>query len=180
MALNFALHARYLLERPANHLLLAAASAVDLIMITAVVLVWPGANGLESEFFVYYFPVVAAFAFVFRPRRAAAYTGGALAAYAAACLIADPSFVLRAGDLKLLVVRVIALASIGGLAAYYWRTQREQRRASAPSWSRPAVHLEGPPQDPRPPAGSRSADDRHRSQEGAGVASAGTFGLEGV
>jgi hypothetical protein len=141
MGLNFFLHARYVLERPANPTLLAAISALDLAVITGIVLTWTGARGLGSPYFVYYYPLVLAFAFVFRPRLAGAYTAAAILLYTGACLLADPSFfwgLWSMADVKTLVVRLITLASMGGLGAYYWRVLRRHQRPAelqeAPAW----------------------------------------------
>lgn len=141
MGLNFYLHARQMLDRPANPLLVKLISGIDLCMITAIVSTWDGHVGLESPFFVYYYPVVLAFAFVFPPRQAAMYSAIALAAYILSCLTADPEIVSRTADVKLLTVRLVALASMGGLGTYFWREQRRQARAvheSAGSFSLPA------------------------------------------
>jgi hypothetical protein len=129
MAMNFFLHGRYLTERPANRTLLAAVGVIDLLVITAIVMVWQAQVGLRSELFVFYYPIVLAFAFVMSPRLTAGYTAAALAAYVGACLLAGDAFV-GAADAKLLVMRLITLASMGGLGAYYWRMQRQRRRAA--------------------------------------------------
>src|ERR1700682_1271667 len=65
MAMNFFLHGRYLIEKPANGRLILAAAVLDLIIITAIVASWGGQNGLRSQFFIFYYPVLLAFAFVF-------------------------------------------------------------------------------------------------------------------
>ncbi len=131
MAMNFFLHGRYLMERPANRTLIMAASVLDLLIITGAILMWQGQGGLRSQFFVFYYPVLLAFAFVFPPRLAIGYTGLTLVMYVVACLVADFSFVGDADSLKVLVMRLITLASVGGLATYYWRIQRERRRVEA-------------------------------------------------
>ena len=132
MAVNFYLHARYLLERPANATLTQALSTLDIAMITAIIAVWDGHRGLESPFFVYYFPVLLGVAFVFPPRFTAVFTGTALAAYTAVCLATDLSFVSDPSSLKLLAVRLITLGAMGGLGTFYWRLQR---RTTAPASS---------------------------------------------
>ena len=127
MGVNFYLHARYLLERPANQLLVTLLSAVDLIMVTAIVVGWDvegAGRGLANPFYVYYYPLLLAFGFVFPPRLTTTFTAGALAAYATACLGLDPSMVLDASQMKVLVIRLITLGAMGGLGTYYWRIQR--------------------------------------------------------
>lgn len=130
MAMNFFLHGRYLTQRPANRTLLAAIGLVDLLVITALIMVWQGQIGIRSEFFAFYYPVVLAFAFVLPPRLTAAYTAAALAAYGAVCLLVGDSIVGSDADLKLLTMRLITIAAAGGLGTYYWRIQRERRRAA--------------------------------------------------
>src|SRR5437763_1407510 len=43
MAVNFFLHGRYVMGSPLNHSVVTAASVVDLLLITAIVILWPGA-----------------------------------------------------------------------------------------------------------------------------------------
>ena len=127
MAMNFYLHGRKLAERPANPMLIAVASFLDLAVITVVVLLWPESEhrGLGSEFFVMYYPVVLAFAFVMRPKFTVAFTSTAMVAYALACFVTNS--VANNGDLETLVARLITLGAMGGLGAFYWRIQRYRR-----------------------------------------------------
>ncbi|MEP7190740.1 MAG: hypothetical protein ABI901_16235, partial [Roseiflexaceae bacterium] len=128
MGMNFFLHGRYLMERPANRMLLIAIGLVDLLVISGITLAWPGQVGQHSDFFVFYYPIVLAFAFVLTPRLTVAYTALALLAYGAVCLYAGAD--TGALDPKLLVMRMITLAAMGGLGTYYWRIQRRRRRAA--------------------------------------------------
>jgi hypothetical protein len=137
MAMNFYLHGRYLAGRPANPVLIGMASLLDLAAITIVVLLWPGHRGLESQFFVMYYPIVLAFAFVMPRKAAIAYTVAALGAYTGACVIGGiSSFTgpdgtgVDMGSLEVLVMRLITLAAMGGLGTYYWRIQRNRRRSA--------------------------------------------------
>ena len=137
MAVNFYLHGRQLAERPANPALITVASLLDLAVITVVILVWPESEhrGLASPFFIFYYPMVLAFAFVMPPKSTAAYTLVALAAYAGACFLASPSIVTDTAvaanfDVETLVARLITLGAVGGLGTYYWRIQRNRRRAT--------------------------------------------------
>lgn len=128
MAMNFYLHGRYLLERPGNKALTMAAGLVDLSVVTATLLIWPGQGGLASPFFVLYYPVLLAFGFVFSPRLSATYAVLALLGYIGACLIADISFLGDSRELEVLIQRLTTLAATGVLSTYYWRIQRERRR----------------------------------------------------
>lgn len=131
MIMNFFLHGRYIIEKPANRILIMAASALDLLIITLIVALWPGATGLESSFFIFYYPVVLAFAFVFRPGLTIIYTLTALLSYTAICLLVDASFIYDSITLEFLVLRLITLAATGVLGSYYWRIQRDRRREVA-------------------------------------------------
>ena len=132
MGVNFYLHGRQLAARPANPALITIASLLDLAVVTMVVLFWPDAEhrGLASPFFIFYYPVLLAFAFVMQPKFTLAYTLLALAAYAGACFLVDQSIVTEAGSAESLVARLITLGAMGGLGTYYWRIQRGRRRAS--------------------------------------------------
>ncbi|HET7338592.1 MAG TPA: hypothetical protein VFK22_03520 [Candidatus Dormibacteraeota bacterium] len=124
MAVNFFLHGRYVMGSPLNRLVVTIASAVDLILITAIVVFWPGMPGLDNQFFVLYFPVVFAFALVFTRKIEATYTALAIAAYAAACFVT--ATVQTENDYKVLVMRAIVIAALGFLGNYYFRIQRDR------------------------------------------------------
>ncbi len=127
MATNFVLHGRYLLERPANRHLLLGVSAFDLLVVSLIIATWQAEGGLRGDLFVFLYPLLAAFAFVFQPRVTAMYTVLVLATYLGACVLAQPSVVLNGADLKILVMRLITLAAVGGLSTFYWRMVRRRR-----------------------------------------------------
>lgn len=137
MGVNFFLHGRTLMEKPANKQLLIASSAIDLVITGGIVALW-GSNGLESELYVLYYPLLFAFALVFAPRITITYALAALGSYAAICLMADPGILGETVDAKMLAERLITMAATAGLGTYYWRIQRA-RRASAPSSIVPSV-----------------------------------------
>ncbi|MFQ5921593.1 MAG: hypothetical protein ACE5M4_02015 [Anaerolineales bacterium] len=152
MAVNFFVHGRYLMEKPINRTLTALVSLVDLAIITLIVLAWRGQTGLDSPFFIFYYPVLAAFAFVFSPRLTLFYTGLALLSYVGATFVgamfvSDPGFFLDAEDLKLLITRLITLAAMGGLGTYYWRIQRQRRRLAGNPQPQPASRSRAPAGD---------------------------------
>jgi len=130
MAVNFYLHGRIFAEKPANRALITLARVLDIALITVVVLFWPGAGGIDSVFFVMYYPVVLAFSFIMPPKVTLAYTLLAVVAYAGASIIADQSILMNFTDLESLVTRVITLGAMGVLGTYYWRTQRNRHRAA--------------------------------------------------
>jgi len=138
MAMNFFLHGRYFLEKPVNAPLIMLTSLLDLVIITLIVMFWPDERGLANPFFVFYYPLVLAFAFVMPRRIEAAYTVLAVAAYVGACFLAEAMFSfdetrsglleLNSQNLETLVLRLIPLAAVGGLGNYYFRIQRRRRR----------------------------------------------------
>ena len=67
MVVNFYLHGRYLANRPANGPLVAIASAIDIALITGLILLWPSNSAVGSGLFVLYFPALVAFAFIMSP-----------------------------------------------------------------------------------------------------------------
>lgn len=126
MAINFFLHGRYVTGSPLNRNAVTVASVVDLILITAIVSLWPGSHGLNNPFFVLYFPVVFAFALVFTRRIEVGYTVLAIVLYVVACLVTGTvPFDLGDQD-KVLVMRVIVIAAMGFLGNYYFRIQRDR------------------------------------------------------
>ncbi len=133
MAMNFFLHGRYVMGSPLNRTVVVAASVADLVLITGIVAFWPGAVGLNNEFFVLYYPVVFAFALVFPRTIEAGYTVLAIVAYATTCFVFSGSALFAGGavSLKTLMMRLIVMAAMGFLGNYYFRIQRDRlRRAS--------------------------------------------------
>ena len=126
MAVNFFLHGRYVMGSPLNRTVVTAASVVDLLLITAIVILWPGAHGLNNPFFVLYFPVVFAFALVFTRKVEAVYTVLAILLYAGACVLTRTVPFDLGSDDKVLVMRVIVIATMGFLGNYYFRIQRDR------------------------------------------------------
>ncbi len=103
-------------------------SLIDIALITGLVVLWPGARALSNDFFVMYFPVLLAFAFVMQPRVSLAYTAIVLGVYGAVTFAADPGLVTDVDKIETLVTRLITLGAIGALGAYSWRIQRDRRR----------------------------------------------------
>jgi hypothetical protein len=141
--MNFYLHGRHLAERPANRALITVSSLIDLTVITGVILLWTEQTGILSDFYVMYYPVVLAFAFVMPPRISVTYTAAVLAAYAGMCILAEimggtDSYILLNASadisvpaIKALVIRLITLGAMGALGTFYWRIQRDRRRQAA-------------------------------------------------
>ena len=136
IAINFFVHGRYLVERPINQVLLLALSVVDLLIITLIVLVWQEPNGFESPYFILYYPIVLAVAFVFSIRVSVVYTAFCLILYSASVIvydlaIQDATMLSDPHQIEWLFVRLITLGAVGGLGAFYWRIQRQRRRMAS-------------------------------------------------
>lgn len=135
MVVNFYLHGRRLAQQPANRALITISSVLDLALITTVIAVGPAPAevGLGSQFYVAYFPVIAAFGFVMPRKYTVVYTVAAMVAYTATCLVVDTEVlngsVVNWGPMEALITRLIVIAAVGGLASYFWRVQRERRRS---------------------------------------------------
>ncbi len=136
MAINFYLHGRYVLEQPANRLLLIAVGVLDLLIVTFFVLGWSwgGKRGLTSEFFIFYYPLVLAYALVFPARVALRYALMAIGLYLGVCLFVNLTDVGLTGyvdisALKTIVTRLVTLGAMSGLGTFYWRIQRQRRLA---------------------------------------------------
>jgi hypothetical protein len=103
--------------------MVTTASVLDACLISAIVLLGPTGTGLASPFFVFYYPILLAFAFVLPRSLTALYTLGVACTYAVICF-ADVSSLTTA---KVLVLRLATMAAMGGLGMFYWRIQRDGR-----------------------------------------------------
>lgn len=128
MGVNFFVHGRFLMEKPINQNLLLGLSFIDLLVVTLVIFTGSNQVGIDSQSFIFYYPFLVAFAFVFPQTITAVYTLVALLAYLIVCLMLDPSLFLNGPILETLVMRLITMAAVGGLGTYYWRIQRERRQ----------------------------------------------------
>jgi hypothetical protein len=131
IGINFFVHGRYLIEKPINQTLLLALSIVDLLMVSLIVAVGPGGQGINNTLFIFYYPFLLAVAFVFRQTLTAVYTIFTLLAYAFLCLVATPELISQGPILETMIMRMITMAAVAGLGTYYWRIQRERRQALA-------------------------------------------------
>ncbi|MFN2256104.1 MAG: hypothetical protein ACK2U6_17830 [Candidatus Promineifilaceae bacterium] len=128
IALNFFVHGRYLMEKPANRLLLIMLGILDATVITLIIAFWPGAKGLYSQFYVFYYPIILAFAFVFPGRLSIIYTIFVLLLYSAICVLFSPEFLADMTEVERLSIRLITIAATGMIGVYYYRIQRSRRR----------------------------------------------------
>ncbi len=131
MSLNFYAHGRYLTGKPVNKFLLLGGNLIDVSVITTLVMFWGnGHTGLDSEFFILYYPMLFAWALVFSPRITILFTAITLGIYTAACVFSPNFFLLLdKGGANPLISHLITLGSMGGLGTYYYRRQRDSLRA---------------------------------------------------
>jgi hypothetical protein len=131
MTMNFFMHGRYMVGKPANEFLLIVANALDVAVITLLVLFGSKSTGIDSYFFVLYYPLLFAFALVFSPMRSILFTLMTLLAYVLACVFSSGSqIVFSLAGFELLAMRVITIGAMGGLGAFYYRRQRDILRAN--------------------------------------------------
>jgi hypothetical protein len=126
--MNFFLHGRYLVEKPANRMLVLLASGLDVLLVSALFLTWSGPGGIGNPSFVLFYPLVFAFGLVFPPRVASAFTAATLGLYT---LLVVPFGLAETADLKMLVLRLLTLAAMGGLGTVYWRLVRREVKRDA-------------------------------------------------
>jgi hypothetical protein len=135
MMVNFYLHGRRLADKPANRNLVSVSSLLDLALITSVIALSREVTGLDNQFYVAYFPVIAAFSFVMSRKSSIVYTGLAMVSYTVVCLTANTQILGGDGvdltNLESLITRLVVMGAVGGLASYFWRVQRNRRRADA-------------------------------------------------
>ena len=131
IGINFFVHGRFLMEKPINQTLLLGLSVIDLVIVTIVVLFGPGQRGINSDLFVFYYPLLIAFSFVFSQRTTAVYTISTLFVYVLVCVLLDPIAIITGPVLEIMVMRVVTMAAVGSLGTYYWRIQRDRRHELA-------------------------------------------------
>ncbi len=138
VAINFFVHGRYLMEKPVNKMLLTILSVIDILVVTLLILLWPNDRGVLSQFYIFYYPFLLAFAFVSMARNSIIYTLFTLILYAAACFLNTSSLVFESLWLERLTIRLITMAAMGLLGAYYWRIQRARLHAASNPEPEPA------------------------------------------
>jgi hypothetical protein len=129
MAINFFMHGRYILEKPSNKLLLLVTNVIDISIITFLVVAWPGKQGLDSQFFVLYYPLLFAFALVFEPKLSIAFSLITLGLYTLASAGLNPLGLLKISNFEILAARLITMGAMSGLGTFYYRRQREALRS---------------------------------------------------
>jgi phosphoglycerol transferase MdoB-like AlkP superfamily enzyme len=130
IVINFFVYGRYLMEKPVNQYLLLALSLVDLVVVSLFVLFMKPETGYASPYYIFFYPLLLAVAFVFPIRISIPYTIVGLLLYVGSVLIIGPEGGWTGNELETMLVRLITMATMGVLGAFYWRIQRERRRTT--------------------------------------------------
>jgi hypothetical protein len=124
---TFYLHAQLLKRKRVPEALVYAASAVDLIVVSALILLQ---GGFDSNLYIFYFPAIVAFSVAFRPETTVVFAFATLLSYACICLGDFGSEGVTDHDLQTLLTRLIALAAVAFCGALYWKIEQDRRVAS--------------------------------------------------
>ncbi len=117
---NFYLHLHLIVKRHSQPLIVYAASAVDLAIVTLLILIQ---GGYDSHLYIFYFPAVLGYALSFPRVLTALYTVGAITAYA----FIGAATVHSAAGLQDLVVRMIMLVGIAACGSLYLGIEADRR-----------------------------------------------------
>lgn len=118
---NFCLHAQLLKRRPVPDAVAYAASAFDLVVITALLL----SQGGDSPVFVLYFPALLALSVAFEPYVTVGYAIATVGVYGIIAAGAMPAGV-DAGPI--VITRVLMLAAVAFCGGLYWTVENSRRR----------------------------------------------------
>src|SRR5438094_9521284 len=116
---NFYLHVQLLRGRPAIDVIVYAASAADLAVITALVVVQ---GGFSSPVFIFYFAAALGFSVAFPTPLAAAYSVVGIATYGVICLATSP-----VSDEPAIFTRMLMIAAISVCGNLFARNERHRR-----------------------------------------------------
>ena len=125
-ALNAGLHYKLIRKRPFAPNLLLGIGVMDIVVITAAVVVH---GGFDSFIYVAYYPAVCGFALLAgSPALVLAWPTLVAVTYAAVCLMVGSGMDIDARDEKVLFWRIAMLYAVVGAVAMITRLQRIQRR----------------------------------------------------
>lgn len=117
---NFYLHVHLIVKRATVEAVVLAASAVDLLVVTLLIVVQ---GGLDSHLYIFYFPAILGLSVAFPTALTLAYAGGAALAYGSIGLFTASS----QADIQSVVSRVLMLAAIAACGNLYWRIEHDRR-----------------------------------------------------
>lgn len=122
--MNFFLQAQILMKRPALEPVIYAASLLDFAVIT--LLVWAH-GGFTANTFIFYLPAILAISVAFETALVLGYVGGAIAIYGLICM-ATGGF--TAGNMPVLIARILMLIAVAFCGNLYWHIERGRRQAA--------------------------------------------------
>jgi len=118
---NFFLHAQLLKRHSLPRMLAYGASALDLLVVTILVL----SQGGDSPIFVLYFPALVALSVAFEPVMTLGYTVATACLYGAIAATQMPTGLQAA---PIVLTRVLTLTGVAFCGGVYWRVERDRRR----------------------------------------------------
>ena len=126
---NFFLHMQVLGKRPTLDTLVYASAAVDIAVISVIILtqvaLQGAAAGFTSTIYVFYFPALLAISVAFPRSMTILYTGATMAIYA---MIALPG---SGGDGAVILARLLMMGAVAFVGTRYLGVEGERRRAAA-------------------------------------------------
>ena len=122
--LNFYLHLHLIVQRKSQPLIVYAASAVDLAIVTLLVVVQ---GGYDSNLYIFYFPAVLGYALAFPKMLTAIYTAAAISAY----FLIGTSTVGSMTEMQDVVVRLLMLAAVAACGSLYVGIEADRRDGGA-------------------------------------------------
>ena len=131
---NFYLQAQLLMKRPVNKQIVYGASAIDILLITTLIMFQ---GGYRSSIYVFYLPAIAAFAVAFPRGLTAIYTAVVLVAYGFICLTNGDAY------LDVIVSRLLMIIAVAFCGSLY--LQLEHRRLAEVKAREGEIFLENMP-----------------------------------
>jgi hypothetical protein len=128
VAVNFVLHGRVLTGKPMRREVIVACCVLDVAVISLVIASasWRVDGGINNPFYIFYYPVILAFALVFPRRLTWPFTLGTIAAYLGVCFLSQPD-VLLSDSLEPAFARAMTMATAAFLGNMFWRIERQWR-----------------------------------------------------
>ena len=125
------MHGRFLVGQPMRKEVVLAGCLVDVVIVSLVMVTtrWGAERGLDNPFYIFYYPVLLAFALVFPMRVTAIFAATVLASYGAILAMSTSGNLMDHNLLEPMVARLVTLASTAVLANMYWRIQRQWRHS---------------------------------------------------
>jgi len=114
---NFYLQAQLLMKRPVTKQIVYGASAVDILLITILIMFQ---GGYSSSIYVFYLPAIAAFAVAFPRGLTAIYTSVVLLVYGFICLTNG------AGNVDVIVSRLLMITAVAFCGSLYLQLEHKR------------------------------------------------------